>query len=146
MARDDPFTGLSLSEQTNPTKLDQRLFAEPKPAAPQPTIVSPAPTNPGQAPTRPQPAAAAVAKAASLKPASIADPHFDLGELALYKGTFVFTQEELDALDDLKLELHRELDAKITKYDLVRCGLHMLLEDYAANGGRSYVSRKMRKK
>ena len=57
----------------------------------------------------------------------------------------IFTLEELEALEDLKLELRRELDAKVTKNDLIRSALHMLLEDQAANGQRSYARRKVRK-
>jgi hypothetical protein len=146
VARDDPFAGIRLSEQTSDSKLDQRLFSEPKAVPAQPKVSTPASADQSELPQNPQMGAqgSLAAEAPSLKPSSIASPRFDLKEQALYKATFVFTQKELEGLEDLKLELHRELDAKITKYDLVRCALHMLLEDYAANADLSYVTRKMK--
>jgi hypothetical protein len=71
---------------------------------------------------------------------------FDINNEALYKASYVFTQSELEALEDLKLELRRERDNKISKNDLVRAAVHMLVEDYKESGDSSYLIRKIRKK
>ena len=79
------------------------------------------------------------------KAPTVPAPRFDLREEPLYKASFVFTQGELEGLEDLKLELRRQLDAKVTKNSLIRAALHMLLEDHAANGERGYASRKIKR-
>lgn len=71
---------------------------------------------------------------------------FNLADEALYKATFAFTDAELAALEDLKIELKRELDTKVTKNDLMRAALHLLFEDDAASGDRSYARRKIRRR
>jgi hypothetical protein len=110
----------------------------PKPRSPaKPTQVISEPAAPEPSRGTPKPVL--------LRPPSLRRTRYDLDELPLYKASFVFTQEELEALEDLKLELRRELDAKVTKNDLIRSALHMLLEDQAANGQRSYARRKVRK-
>jgi len=68
---------------------------------------------------------------------------FDLADEALYKATFTFSQPELEALEDLKLEFRRDHDTKVTKNDVVRAAVHMLVEDHTANKQRSYISRKL---
>ena len=152
MAAKNPFLGIRLSEQAAPGQLEQRLFtteSKPDRASP-PTQSSPkasaAPKAEPSRPTKEAGSSAALTRARQLKPASLTAARFDLANLPLYKASYVFTQEELEALDDLKLELRRELDSKVTKNDLIRAALHMLIEDYAANGERSYACRKARKK
>ncbi|MCL5959433.1 MAG: hypothetical protein M1358_08980 [Chloroflexi bacterium] len=146
MISKDPFSGMRLSEQAGTGKLDQRLFA-PEPA-PVPSSRKPdalprsEPEKPLVAPSASPPTPAAPTKPKALGMAS----RFDLSEEPLYKASFLFTQEELEALEDLKLELRREYDTKVTKNALIRAALHILLEDHAANGKRSYASRKILKK
>ena len=82
----------------------------------------------------------------SLKPASLVSSSFKLDDEALYKASYVFTIQELEALEDLKLELKRELDSKVTKNDLIRAALHMLVEDYREQDQQSYVYRKVRRR
>lgn len=148
MARDDPFSGLRLSEQTASGKIEQRLFTSqptPAPAPPKPERPTPAPapakhapaSTPPVAPSKPAPVA---------RLSSLTAPRFDLKEVPLYKASYLFTQEELEALEDLKLELRREHDSRVTKNDLIRCALHLLLEDHAANGERSYARRRVRRR
>jgi hypothetical protein len=74
------------------------------------------------------------------------DKRFDLHEVALWKGSFVFTREEMEALEDLKVELSRSLDKKVNKYDLMRAALHLLVEDHRSNGEKSYATRKLRRR
>jgi hypothetical protein len=71
---------------------------------------------------------------------------FDLN-IAPYKNdTFIFTNEELYAIEDLKTELKRKLDLKTTKYDIVRCAIHCLMEDYQQRGEESHIVQRVRKK
>ena len=145
MPSKDPFSGMKLSQQIAPPKLDQRLFSDqpapestqspdPQPERPatakSPTTSSdrhrPSPTKPGaDAPKRSQ---------------------FDLADEALYKATFTFSQPELEALEDLKLQFRRDHDTKVTKNDLIRAALHLLLEDHATKKKLSYITRKLLKR
>lgn len=153
MGDKDPFSGIRLSEQTSSPKLDQRLFSSDEAKLPPATKVE-GPVKSEPAAEKKPPESPAPAKTITrvpvlptqLTPASLATSRFDLNNEALYKATFVFTREELEALEDLKLELSRQLDTKVTKYDLIRSGLHMLVEDYRSNGQRSYITRKIRRR
>jgi hypothetical protein len=82
----------------------------------------------------------------SPRPASLASSSFSLDDEALYKASYVFTIRELEALEDLKLELKRELDSKVTKNGLIRAALHMLIEDYREKDRQSYAYRKVRRR
>ena len=70
--------------------------------------------------------------------------HFDLEDEALCKMTFTFTPPELEALKDLKLEFRRDHDTRVTKNDLLRAAVHVLVEDHTQNKQRSYVGRKLK--
>lgn len=144
MPAKDPFAGIRLSEQTTPPKLEQRLFTS-EPPKPAPAARPEAPAQP-QASKAPAPSSPAAPKPVTpqLAPASLTR-RFDLKDLPLYKASYLFTMEELEALEDLKLELRRDLDTKTTKNDLIRAALHMLVEDYRLNRARSYVIRKARR-
>ncbi len=146
MARDDPFAGIRLSEQAVAGRLDQRLFtsepSSPPPSKPRPTSQPDGLRVPAEAVPR---AAGPKERTAPKVSTSSAKPRFDLAEQPFYKASFLFTQEELEALEDLKLEMRRQYDVKATKNGLIRCALHMLLEDHAANGGHSYASRRIRR-
>jgi hypothetical protein len=69
---------------------------------------------------------------------------FDVSARADHKYTLAFTDEELEALEDVKLELRRRYDVKTTKTELVRCGLWDLIEDYARHGEQSRVLQRLR--
>jgi hypothetical protein len=69
---------------------------------------------------------------------------FDSSARADQKYTLAFTDEELEALEDLKLELRRRYDMKTTKTDLVRCGLWDLIEDFRRHGEQSRVLKRLR--
>jgi hypothetical protein len=147
VARDDPFSGLRLSEQTSDGKLDQRLFA-PQPAPPPAPKPEPPPATepakPAAKPARPAQPQKQPKQPETHKLLASPAPRFDLGDEPLYKASYLFTQAELEALEDLKLELRRQYDTKVTKNDLMRSALHLLLEDHAANSLRSYANRKIR--
>lgn len=148
MASNDPFRGIKLSEQASTPGVEQRLFSTP-PSAPTPEPQKPVekPSPPAAAPT-PEVASSKPApdRKISLLPGSLATTAFRLDDEALYKASYVFTPQELEALEDLKLELKRELDAKVTKNDLIRAALHMLVEDYRAHVQDSFVVRKIRRR
>jgi hypothetical protein len=100
-------------------------------------------TSPNPPPTRPsakRPTGALMDTPPSLR------GRFDLADEPLHKASYLFTREELEALEDIKLELQRSLDTKVTKNDVARCAFQMLFEDYRANGARSYVTRKIRQR
>jgi hypothetical protein len=71
---------------------------------------------------------------------------FDLAITPYKNDTFLFTNEELYAIEDLKTELKRKLDLKTTKYDIVRCAVHCLMEDYRQRGEQSHIVQRVRKK
>jgi hypothetical protein len=71
---------------------------------------------------------------------------FDLNITPYKNDTFLFTNEELYAIEDLKTELKRKLDLKTTKYDIVRCAIHCLMEDYQQRGEESYIVQRVQKK
>jgi hypothetical protein len=71
---------------------------------------------------------------------------FDLSVTPYKNDTFIFTNEELYAIEDLKTELMRKLDLKTTKYDIVRCAIHCLVEDYRQHGEESHIVQRVRKK
>jgi hypothetical protein len=69
---------------------------------------------------------------------------FNLSERPFFKMSYLYTEDEVLAVDALRSELSHELDDKVTKNDIVRAALHMLLEDDAENSVRSYLRRKLR--
>ena len=147
MPRNDPFSGQRLSEQAPAGKIEQRLFTREPPAAP-PTPQPSAPSKvvqQGKSPSATDAPSVSPSSVASPKPSPADAQRFDLKEEPLYKASYLFTQDELEALEDLKLELRREYDTKVTKNDLIRSALHLLLEDHAACRTRSYATRKIRK-
>lgn len=158
MPREDPFAGIRLSEQATP-KIEQRLFA----AEPTPVLTSkPAPSSkpteellaakegartPRSAVANPEMPERNTGPGVPRRPTPARQsPQFDLKELPIYKASFLFTVEELEVLEDLKLELRREYDTKITKNELIRCALHLLAEDHRAKPEQSYVFRKIRER
>jgi hypothetical protein len=62
------------------------------------------------------------------------------------KKTYDFTAKELDYIDDVKRELRRKYDLKITQYNIVRCALGELLEDFKQNGSNSTLVRRLKKR
>jgi hypothetical protein len=82
----------------------------------------------------------------TLDTAASAAQGFDLNITPYKNDTFLFTNEELYAIDDLKTELLRKLDLKTTKYDIVRCAIHCLVEDYRQHGEESLIVQRVRKK
>jgi hypothetical protein len=62
------------------------------------------------------------------------------------QNTYAFTIEELEQLEDLKIEVTRVHRISVTKNDLIRCALHMLLHDYQHRGEQSSVLKRLRQR
>lgn len=155
--RNDPFAKLGA--------LDQQLF-QPKADASssRPAIPVPPSPTPPQSPSEPstkepwnqaskearkqaslQGTNPGRKEAASLNPAP-AYEDLDLNRRPERQNTYAFTTEELERLEDLKIEISRTYDLPVTKYDLVRCAVHMLLHDYRTKGEASSVLERLRRK
>src|SRR5205823_3022368 len=71
---------------------------------------------------------------------------FDINERPYRKGSFMLTNEEFWALDEIKLDLQKQHDITATKDDLARCAFRSLLDDYQKRGDSSYIVRVLREK
>src|SRR4051812_49149764 len=71
---------------------------------------------------------------------------FDLNKEAPIRRAFNFTEEELYAIEDIKIELSRKYDLQVTLYDVVRIGVHEIVEDYQVNGDNSLVVKRAKSK
>lgn len=97
-------------------------------------------------------------KQASLEGRNLgAKPSWDLGDKGTVdpldinqrpdrQNTYAFTTEELEGLEDLKILIRRRYDLAVTKNDLIRCAVHMLLDDYQRKGEGSIALARLRKK
>lgn len=54
-------------------------------------------------------------------------------------GTFRFTQDELDAIRDIRYELEVKRGVKVTGNDIIRLGLNSLIDDYRERGDSSLL-------
>src|SRR5581483_4805701 len=135
MADNSPFSGLKLSDQVDsPTRpLDQQLFSSPTSVAAKP---EPAPKLDAATPV----------KEASLEGKREVGQLFNLSDKPARKDSFLFTDEEFEAMDDLMLDLRRVHGLKATKNDLARCGLGFLLDDYNHRGDKSELVTRVRQK
>ena len=136
-----PFAGMKLTEQT-PLKqcgLDQKLFSRPNPLPDTPDV--PAPKPPAKTPANPP-------TASPMQPAATEAKEFDLNIPTEKSETFAFTFEEWLAIDQLKTELTRLLgvDLRVTKIDIIRCALHMIVKDYRAHGAQSFLFESIKNK
>ena len=71
-------------------------------------------------------------------------PSFHLGRVAHLKYTLAFREEELDALEDVKLALRRQYDVRASKTDIVRLGLHELIQDFYRNKAGSVLVERLK--
>ncbi|MGD9895425.1 MAG: hypothetical protein AB7R89_03410 [Dehalococcoidia bacterium] len=156
------FSGKKLSEQTPvaTSGIDQRLFAP----APSPQSQPSAPTAAAAHPNRPEsptatPEIAEMNEAtrpvpiplpSAAAPAAVQDPpprfELDLTAIPHRKDSFLFTTEEFEALEDLKLQVGRGLDIKVTKQNLMRCALAALIDDWRRKGPNSSIIAPLRRR
>lgn len=134
-----PFAGVKLTEQTPmASRVDQRLFSP----TPQPASPAPPPRNQGSKQGT---------NLATLEPRNLgnqaakpATPRFSLSQVPYHNNTFSFTDEELDAIEDLKLVLRRKHGLRATKNDIVRSAIHMIVEDFQIHGEASIIAKRLR--
>jgi hypothetical protein len=69
----------------------------------------------------------------------------DVGNKPDRKETFMFSTDESEALEDLKLELRRRFDIKTSKNELARVAVRVLLDDYRQHGETSDLIRRLTK-
>jgi hypothetical protein len=143
-----PFAGMKLTEQTplGGSGLDQKLFSRPTPPPEKP---GPQESQEKETVAKPRPPAPVKAqKRANVKPAAGEAKGFDLNLPTEKSHTFAFTFEELWALEELKTGLSRllGLDLRITKIDIIRCALHMIVDDYCQRGEQSFIVERFKNK
>jgi hypothetical protein len=144
MPEGDAFAGIRLSEQVGPASIEQRLFSgqplsptaakEPKPKTQE--TKKPGNREVGQEGKR------GISQEGMKEASKENTLRFNLAESPTRKDSFLFTEQEFEALEDLKLDLRRKHEVKVTKNDLARCALHLLVEDYETNRERSFLGRK----
>lgn len=153
MSRSGAFTGLRLSTGIPPAGLDQRLFAAPPgEVEPSPVMSKPLPGpsstasshDPDQRKKDATPARPGGVHRTPNSPTATGALRwlgfvFDISVKPYRKDSFLFTDEEFEALEDLKLELRRTYDLPATKNDIVRAALHAALEDYARERGNGRI-------
>jgi hypothetical protein len=146
-----PFTGMKLTEQTPLAESgpDQKLFSHStsqdvpaRPKRPEPTKE---PNNLATLQTRKQ-ATLEPRNLGNLELAASEALEFDLNITPYKNDTFAFTTEELEAIEDIKTELRRRLDLQATKNDIVRCGIHSIVDDYRRRGAESLIVQRIRNK
>jgi hypothetical protein len=143
-----PFTGMKLTDQTPLAKpgVDQQLFG--KPASPPAQPVQPEVQEPVVPPKPPKAAPVSIEKREPVEMNTAETQGFDLNHLTQKSETFAFTFEELLALSELKTGLSRllGLDARITKIDIMRSALQIIVEDYRKRGEQSSIVARMKTK
>jgi hypothetical protein len=136
-----PFAGMKLTDQTPLAQSghDQKLFSRPTPLPEQPARQEAVKKEETKVPSMQAPV-----KPKSLKPLETAAPKaqgFDLNLPTEKSHTFSFTFEELFALEEVKTGLGRllGLDVRITKIDIIRSALQIIVEDYRKRGENSFI-------
>jgi hypothetical protein len=143
-----PFAGMKLTNQTPlaETGVDQKLFARPAPLLEKP--VSQIGQEKEEAAKPPTPTLMKPQKRVAIESVAAEAKGFDLNHPTQKSETFAFTFEELLALTDLKTGLTRLLgmDARVTKIDIIRSALHMIVDDYRKHGEQSFIVARMKTK
>jgi hypothetical protein len=143
-----PFAGMKLTDQTplGGSGLDQKLFSRPTPLPEQPVPQEEQEKEDVAKPRMPAPVKPQ--KRRAVKPAAAEAKEFDLNLPTEKSHTFAFTFEELWALEELKTGLSRliGLDLRITKIDIIRCALHMIVDDYRKYGEQSFIVNRFKNK
>src|ERR671914_561519 len=143
-----PFAGMKLTEQTPLAQsgLDQKLFSRPTPPPEKPVAQE---EQEKEAVVKPRtPASVKQQKSVPMKAVASEGKGFDLNLPTQKSHTFAFTFEELWALEEVKTGLSRllGLDQRITKIDIIRCALHMIVDDYRQHGEQSFIVKRFKNK
>jgi hypothetical protein len=95
-----------------------------------------------------KPEARPASQQAGRKPAQLARSEAGLSivppqAVAHRKATFLLSDAEFEGIEDLKLRLRREHGRDVTKNDLIRCAIQVLLEDYDLEAEASVVVQRL---
>jgi hypothetical protein len=139
---------MKLTDQTplGASGLDQKLFARPAPQPEKPV------EQEAQAPAEPtEPNKQRPVKPKRIVPVETGTPEvkgFDLNLPTQKSHTFAFTFEELFALQELLTGLQRllGLDVRITKIDIIRSALQIIVEDFRKRGENSFIVERIKTK
>ncbi len=71
---------------------------------------------------------------------------FDVNQEPTRKDTYWIAEDEFEILEDVKRELRRKFDLKITKGELVRCAIHLLNRLYQKDGEASDIVQSLKRK
>ena len=135
----DGMPSIAKPQQTNTTAASSHLPAHPVKQERQEKEDAVQPHAP--APVKPQQRVVGDPAAAEAKA-------FDLNHPTEKSETFAFTFEEWLAINQLKTELIRLLgvDLKVTKIDIIRCALYLLVADYRTRGEHSFLVDRIKNK
>ena len=146
------FSGVKLTEQTEVAtpRVDQRLFS----ASPSTPTSSPLSNEPNKLRETSKEGNQEIGKEGSRETSQETSLpgkkeeglSLDLNETPHRKDSFLFTESEFEALEDLKLALRRRHDLPATKNDITRLALHHIAEDYHRNPDRSIIVSRLKRK
>ena len=71
---------------------------------------------------------------------------FDVNQEPTRKDTYWIAEDEFEILEDVKRELRRKFDLKVTKSELVRCAIHLLNSLYQKEGEASDIVQRFKRK
>lgn len=71
---------------------------------------------------------------------------FDLNRPTTSRDSLRLSLDETKALDDLRQSLKWDYDLSVSKNDICRAALHLLLEDWTAKGDRSAAIARLKRK
>ena len=106
---------------------------------------TPAPTESAHS-TNPESAHAPIPPTQNAPITKRAHAPFDLAKRPTEKRGYRFATDEIWAIEDVKTELNREMDLGISQEDIVRSGVHFVIDDYRKNKQNSILVKMVTKK
>ena len=144
-------------QRPDATKLSNELagasaFFRPTPRTSQPepepeTAVLPKPTTPE--PATPRDVTTSRRRAVTTSPSAHLAPGkagFDINRPTASRDSLRLSLDETKALDELRQSLKWDYDLSVSKNDICRAALHLLLEDWSAKGERSAAIARLKRK
>jgi len=69
-----------------------------------------------------------------------------LSETPVFKNSFLYTEDEWNLFEDIKLDLRRRHGRKASKNDIARAAIRFLAQDYYQNQETSFLARNLPRK